>query len=73
MEKRRDELPEIRFQSLSNFRQSSQNQFVEEFITAAMGYKNINPQGRIYSVGLVTAHSENLGPQEDQKHMNGTR
>lgn len=53
------------------FMQSSLYQFVKKFITAAMGYKNKNPEGRTYSEGLATALSESFDPLEGQEPMNG--
>jgi len=60
MEKKRHDLSEKRFQGVSKFRQSSQYRLVEKFITVAIDYTNINPEGWIYSVGPVAAHSESL-------------
>lgn len=53
------------------FRQSSLYWFAKKFITAAMGYKNMNPEGRTYSEGLATARSESFNPWEGQEPMNG--
>lgn len=58
MEKRRDDLGEKKASGSLKFRQSSLHWFVEKFITAAMGYKNMNPEARTYPEGLATAHSE---------------